>query len=1046
MLPGMLLGAPIEIPLGSPYTQNFDTLPLATNNGNATQNWADDSTIPGWWLYQANNAAASGRFEGGNYVYRVADGTVTPTVGVFHSQGVADATDRTLASPANTGAGELSSIAIFHNGNSKPVDLTRLQYNGESLRGNSGANAVESIFVWHKKSEALATLLAPKTAPVNTTVFPPAVSSGPTSYYISNWNQLGAATYTYTTVAASEQVSNTTGVDVTPAAPIRINPGEYFAVRWSNLNDSGSDALMGIDDVSLSFTEVPVAVVGTVTNVVRHNNGTPRVSGDDTVDFDLVVNGIDTVGTTYTITSPPSLAGTGTYGVVRQYTGISYSLFTGLDHSLDITFQDAGATTSNTASVIPPGATLTPPVLGGFVYNDAGTPDVPADDTVLFEITVDGNFTDSVATVTGTNPNTVFPATYGVPATIGPVPAGITQTFSVKDAGDPSAAISIVVGMPYILGTNTTSGSPANVVSSLRTGATTWVFDPVLKTQRMNNGGGAPAKEISSELVNLSSVAGAVIFNATLEVQDTSSGFEAEDTFTAELIVSDGVTTNTINLVTPYDVGTATPGILVGSELAPTGGTVAVPTVRTYPFSVLLTDSVTSARFVYRGNNNSGAETMIVKDITFGIAPPAINVGLPTNIVRNENGPGLADDTISFDVQITGYNAGATWTSTGTVPSSGPFGLVRLTFPAPLAASPLTSTISATDFPAVTGSLSVAYNSLYLIGQYDFGAGLKDLTSAADLTPSPAWVNNEAARTVKMSTAPAANADGIVQSATLNLTNVGEVAFSANLLVEDTSTGTNFETVDRFKAELVYSVAGVPTTINLISQWDIGDGASAVTGTGANGPPNGYLNGYAGATGTSQVDGTVFANAGADYAANITRDELNKNGQAASAQFVVTFPLAATIPANADSVILKVYGAGVSNSENFTVGSVLFTGTTTAGDGDTDGDGVSDAAELVMGTSPTNAQDVLRLTQNPTTPTQIQFPTVAGKFYRVYVSDDTDGQESTHLQVWKDLNATTINGTGSAANFNITVSPTEKRRFYKLRVQTADSAWPATTP
>ena len=89
---------------------------------------------------------------------------------------------------------------------------------------------------------------------------------------------------------------------------------------------------------------------------------------------------------------------------------------------------------------------------------------------------------------------------------------------------------------------------------------------------------------------------------------------------------------------------------------------------------------------------------------------------------------------------------------------------------------------------------------------------------------------------------------------------------------------------------------------------------------------------------------------------------------------------------------------------------------------------------------------ILRLSQNPAIPTQIQFPSKAGRFYRVYVSDDTDGQEATHLTKWKDAALATIAGDGSGKQFNVTVLPAEKRRFYRLHVMGTDGPWPASAP
>ena len=153
-------------------------------------------------------------------------------------------------------------------------------------------------------------------------------------------------------------------------------------------------------------------------------------------------------------------------------------------------------------------------------------------------------------------------------------------------------------------------------------------------------------------------------------------------------------------------------------------------------------------------------------------------------------------------------------------------------------------------------------------------------------------------------------------------------------------------------------------------------------------------------------------------------------------------PLSASIPEGANSVQLKIYGAGVAGSESFTVQDVLFTNATIGGD--TDGDGVSDAYEVIMGTSPTDASDVLRLTQSAGNPNLINFPTEAGRFYRVYVSNDANA--ASNLQSWNDSGLATIPGNGNPASFNIVVTAGVARRFYSLHVMTTDGPWPAVVP
>jgi hypothetical protein len=74
----------------------------------------------------------------------------------------------------------------------------------------------------------------------------------------------------------------------------------------------------------------------------------------------------------------------------------------------------------------------------------------------------------------------------------------------------------------------------------------------------------------------------------------------------------------------------------------------------------------------------------------------------------------------------------------------------------------------------------------------------------------------------------------------------------------------------------------------------------------------------------------------------------------------------------------------------------------------------------------------------------MSFPSKSGRFYHVYVSDDTDGQDATHLVKWKDAGIASISGDGGVKQFTVTVLPAEKRRFFQLHVMEADGPWPAT--
>jgi len=218
--------AQILFSAGSPYTQNFDSLA----SSGSTVTWTDNSTLVGWYASKSKVATTS---------YTVGAGAGNAgALYSFGTNGVNAITDRALGSVCSGTPGNIAYGVRFQNDTALAITNITIVFTGEQWRNGGNTSAQSLAFTYRKSSSAITDSDAANTATwIAATNF-----SSPT---------VGAtATALDGNAPANRKVIsvNLTGVIVAP--------GEEIFFRWYDVDDSGNDHGMGIDDLSVSYTTV----------------------------------------------------------------------------------------------------------------------------------------------------------------------------------------------------------------------------------------------------------------------------------------------------------------------------------------------------------------------------------------------------------------------------------------------------------------------------------------------------------------------------------------------------------------------------------------------------------------------------------------------------------------------------------------------------------------------------------------------------------------------------------------------------------------------
>lgn len=240
---GVTANSQVLLSGGLTYSQNFDSLSNTPAASSAA--WTDNSTpgLAGWYAsraYVSGTTSAYGPFA--YTTYRVGDGSANN--GSVWSFGTIGATDRALGS-ISSGTPKTNSFGVlFQNDTATALDNITISYTGEQWR-NGGNTAVQTLAFSYKIVPSFFSPLDVVAAGVN----------GWTAFTALNFNSptTGATAATLDgNLAANQTVFSSillTGVT--------LNPGDEIFLRWVDIDDSGSDHGLAVDNFTASFSVVP---------------------------------------------------------------------------------------------------------------------------------------------------------------------------------------------------------------------------------------------------------------------------------------------------------------------------------------------------------------------------------------------------------------------------------------------------------------------------------------------------------------------------------------------------------------------------------------------------------------------------------------------------------------------------------------------------------------------------------------------------------------------------------------------------------------------
>jgi hypothetical protein len=235
------------VSLGVPITQNFDT--LATSG--TANTWTDDSTLPGWYAQFTTPTTSP-------TTYRAdAGGSNT---GAIYSWGTGTSTERAFGSVSSGTPGTIYFALKLTNATGGTITSLDINFNGEQWRNGGNTSAQTLAFQYQVASPG--TITDANTPTTGWTAFNALDFVSPT---------VGATPAALDGNAAANRTAKSANL------PLTVNNGGEVWLRWMDINDTGNDHGLAIDDFSVTpngFGATPTLNINDVTLNEGSSGGT----------------------------------------------------------------------------------------------------------------------------------------------------------------------------------------------------------------------------------------------------------------------------------------------------------------------------------------------------------------------------------------------------------------------------------------------------------------------------------------------------------------------------------------------------------------------------------------------------------------------------------------------------------------------------------------------------------------------------------------------------------------------------------------------------